>query len=307
MSGRPPSPWPPPWPTLCATMLQCLVRHKGHIQLLVRAVIHFTHATLSAVLAMQQIDRAHASLIALFQLISSITLLIQCKNAADSMFVARAIASFGGVGVLAHLAACGPVWIPVCDASPWKHRDLRAFFRVLDIIAATRLSLNGFSLLAQYAEPLKRTSQSRGHEQLLRRSYIRAVGIPIQWTRAVLKLLLPQKTRFDRSYVDIGVNLARATVLIPIDVWSLRRQWMTPPVVSTCCAAGMKDRRAEEPQLLGDKEQFHAAVMLRDQSTMESALCQPSTVSTQKSTQNAVEASPGCGGTSAAGTEGESV
>ena len=242
---------------ICST-----IKHKGHVQLAVRAVASLVHALLSVALAIVDIDRPHTGLLALFQLVSSASLFIQFRTADDAMFVLRASASFARVGLLCHLAACGRVWAPACDAKPWTESDVRTPFRAIHLVAAVRMILNGHSLLAQWAEPSRRTSPARGHPQLRRRSYVRAAGVPIHLARAVLKISLLRDTRYARSALEIAVNLARGLVLIPIAAWSLRAQWATPPSrLSTSAAASMTDVTAEPPPRAGSHKRVLAVLL----------------------------------------------
>jgi len=175
------------------------------------------------------------------------------------------MASLLRVLVLLHNAACGRVWPPACLSEPWHEEDVRSPMRALHVIAALRFLANGHSLLTQFACPSLRTTSFRGHDELRRRAYIRAVGVPLHLARAVLKLTNLDGTRFERSPFEIGVNVVRAVLLIPISTWSLHRQWMTPPRRSLASsAAATEDPTAahdEIPAARADSRLLTAALV----------------------------------------------
>uniref|UniRef100_A0A7S3NI18 Uncharacterized protein n=1 Tax=Aureoumbra lagunensis TaxID=44058 RepID=A0A7S3NI18_9STRA len=230
-------------------MRDLLCRRKGHKQLGLRGLVVMAQAILSLSLALSGIDEAHTWLFALCQLVSSGSLFAQFITASDFCFVIRAMASFGRVVLSFHLATCGRFWPHQrCDTSPWRLKDIRIPFRILHFCAATRFFLNGTSLMAQFAAPSLRTQPFRGHDELRRRSIIRATGIPLHVCRGILKILLLTDTRYQRATLEITINFLRALILIPISTWSLYYQWLTPPNrFATSSAAAKDDIDAHQP------------------------------------------------------------
>merc|ERR1712045_998304 len=102
--------------------------------------------------------------------------------------------------------------------------DTRLVFRILHIVAALRMVLNGSSLFLQYRYP-HRMFASHGNEQLFYRGCIQATGVPINIIRGALKISILTGTEYERLPVEVAVNFVRAFVTIPISSGSLLNQW----------------------------------------------------------------------------------
>ena len=238
-------------------------RRKGHIQLGVRCLLDLVHVGMSLSLAIEDIDAFHMYGLGVCQMISGISLGLQCLTALDVMFVMRAVGSFARVMFSMHLAVCGRVWQDeACWSRPWRHDDIRTAFRLLHIYAALRNFLNGHSLVNQYATPAHRTTPFRGHDELRRRSRIRAAGVPLHFLRAVLKFILLRNTQYERTWHELLVNLVRALCIVPLSAWSLHRQWLTPPRREfTSSAAATDDHAAASDRPHIRRESFDLAVV----------------------------------------------
>ena len=199
---------------------------RGHVELAVRGGIALLQCAVSLVLCGCDVDVAHSAPTALCQLVSGATLALQYAVAGAwdvSAFRTRGAASVARCAVLAHAAACGQggLGAPSCDAGPWRGPDARRSLRALHVFGAARMLANAASLVAQAATP-RAVSATRGHAQLRARSAVRVAGVPLNVARALLKLLV-----VPRAPIEIGANLLRGLVLIPLSAASLRRQWLT--------------------------------------------------------------------------------
>lgn len=196
---------------------------KGHWQLGVRGCTSAVQATLTLLLVISRDDPTHNVILMLCQMTSSATLFNQWRTGNPWMFVARSIPSFVRCGLLLHLAVCGRRWFwDECDAAGWD--DIRHAFRVVHVLAALRMLLNGLSLVLQFLLPQRGVTARHGNEQLFYRGCIRILGVPLHVARGVLKLVILRGTPFERSSLEVVVNFARC---LPISVssWSLLHQW----------------------------------------------------------------------------------
>lgn len=221
---------------------------RGHWQLGVRCCVTFVQSMLAVSLALVGTVPIHSCALTICHLIASFSFFMQCWTALDAMFVVRAAGAWGRVALSAHLATCGPSSPPACEEMPWDGTDIRIPMRVLDALMAIRVFAIGWSLLMQYLTPSLRSTPFRGHDELRRRSYYHASGVPINIARDILIVSTLQGTRHQRSLYEIFVFLVNAVVLIPINAWSLRRQWQTPPKREfTSSAAATDDLDAAQP------------------------------------------------------------
>uniref|UniRef100_A0A7S4QC29 Uncharacterized protein n=1 Tax=Alexandrium monilatum TaxID=311494 RepID=A0A7S4QC29_9DINO len=196
---------------------------RGHWQLAVRGCISAMQATLSLFLVIWQADPAHSGFLMACQLLAAATFFRQWRTASPWMFVARSVPSFARCGLSVHLAICGRRWFwDTCDAVGW--RDERKCFRVLHVLAALWMFLNGLSLVLQFCFPGRGVTARHGHEQLLCRGCVRMLGVPLHASRGVLKVVVLTGTRFERSGLEVTINFVRC-VLISASAWSLWRQW----------------------------------------------------------------------------------
>lgn len=204
-----------------------LLRPRGHRELAFRSAIAALQAFVSVLLFAHDIDAVHMRPIAACQVVSCLTLALQYAVRASwdvACFRARGAASAVRCAALFHAATCGHAR-PFCDARPFHFRDSRLPLRAIVALGAVRMLANAASLLAQAADPGKRSSRDRGHEQLRIRSTIRWTGVPLNLASALLKVALLAGTRYARSPLEVAANVARGAVFVPLSAASLRRQW----------------------------------------------------------------------------------
>eukprot|EP00401_Gymnodinium_catenatum_P016364 CAMPEP_0117620094 /NCGR_PEP_ID=MMETSP0784-20121206/86953_1 /TAXON_ID=39447 /ORGANISM="" /LENGTH=517 /DNA_ID=CAMNT_0005424001 /DNA_START=1 /DNA_END=1554 /DNA_ORIENTATION=- len=201
---------------------------KGHRNLGIRGAVAACQAFLTLINALYLNDLTHTIPTAIFQLISSVSLLTQWRTANPKMFLIRACASWMHCILSLHGASCGrtPPWED-CDDAAWT--DIRRPLRVLNLISAIRFLLNGLSLTCQYYFP-KRGVGVRGNEQLFYRGIVQGTGIPLNFTKAMLKIGELHGTPYERSVIEIGTDFVRGFILIPIASWSLLNQWVATGV-----------------------------------------------------------------------------
>jgi len=193
--------------------------------LAIRGGVASCQGFLSLVLVCYEVDVPHALPTAVLQFASAATLFTQWQTANPLMFLCRATASLLRAVLVVHAAACGRKWFfeDDCVHSAWT--DVRLPFRLMHCIGSLRLFLNGLSLIVQFLYP-RRGVGVRGNEQLFYRGFVRALGLPLHFVRAVLKLGELTGTTWERLPVEVGVNLLRGLVLDPIAAWSLLNQWV---------------------------------------------------------------------------------
>jgi hypothetical protein len=198
-------------------------KHKGHRNLLIRGIVAYFQALMTFFLIVYDIDLAHKVPIMLCQLTSGCSLVTQWRTGDPRMFLVRGTASYVRSVAVFHAAACGrEMWFEDCNTEAWG--DVRRPFRIVHILGAVRLVLNGLSLWCQYLFP-HRMFRGHGNEQLFYRGVIQGTGTGINICRAIMNRTLIVDTEFERNALEVMVNLTRACVLIPIASWSLIDQW----------------------------------------------------------------------------------
>lgn len=207
------------------TMADYIDSHRGHRNLLIRSALSFGQGVLSVCLVANAIDTPHKLPLAICQFVSALALIVQWYTDDRSMYLLRACGSWIRCGLLIHLSYCGR-FSPgeQCAMEGWS--DIRRPFRGLHILAAARMFFNGTSLAMQAWRPDHGVTAMYGCDQLFYRACIQAVGIPIYLARALAKVSNLAGTEYERSGVEIAVDLLRACYFIPIRSWSLYEQWL---------------------------------------------------------------------------------
>ena len=150
------------------------------------------------------------------------------------MFLVRATTSFIKAANLIELSICGRrnPFGKECYMDGWD--NVLKPFRVLHILSAYVMVLNGLSLIWQYKYP-NSSLFNRGNKQLFIRGMVRSIGIPVQIAYCFLKFSILTGTEYERQPIEGTINHFRALLFIPIIAASLFVQWFTSKCGSDKC------------------------------------------------------------------------
>lgn len=199
--------------------------HKGHRNLLIRAVTTFLSATCTVVLIVYDIDLPHKLPLLCSQLLSGLTLLIQWRTGRPSMFLCRACCNFSIALINAHSAVCGRNSLGgTCGSATWD-TELRAM-RISTCLSVFRSVCNGLSLSCQYRYPYI-MFRGHGNLQLFCRGCVQLSGTFIGIYKFIIQLSIERGSKSEPEYQDLEIILGLITscLLVPIVASSLFHQW----------------------------------------------------------------------------------
>jgi hypothetical protein len=234
--------------------------HKGHRNLLIRALTTTGQASVTMWLIIYGVGRARLVPHICGQLVGALSLLIQWRKGNPKMFLVRGASNWWNCLWAIYGCICGTsTWYgSACQQAPWK--DERVYAKILSALLAFRLFCNGCSLFCQYKYP-QRMFRGHGNAQLFFRGLIQASGIPLHVAAFCLKGVAYKDPDFKPYHaVDISANLIRGLLFIPISSASLLNQWYNTGPGNTGHAVSDRHERMMDTELVNPHERLRVTI-----------------------------------------------